>query len=193
MQTFKISNPDEFRKNIANKLNAIFKKKCQEDADTDADADNIDTKNPEPKHGQNLEKGIYNWSIKEATARKIVKKWDSPFFVQIYADKFRSVYLNMLNHTELLEQVKNNAIKPHSIAFMTHQELNPQKWDKLIQEKIKRDKNKYETTTEAATDTFKCKKCHSTKCTYYQMQTRSADEPMTTFVSCIDCGKRWKC
>ena len=31
------------------------------------------------------------------------------------------------------------------------------------------------------------------KCTYYQLQTRSADEPMTTFVTCINCGNRWKC
>ena len=32
-----------------------------------------------------------------------------------------------------------------------------------------------------------------TQCSYYQLQTRSADEPMTTFVTCINCGARWKC
>ena len=71
--------------------------------------------------------------------------------------------------------------------------MRPDKWAKMIEDKNKRDKNKYETTIEAATDTFICRKCQSNKCTYYQMQTRSADEPMTTFVTCIDCGKRWKC
>ena len=76
---------------------------------------------------------------------------------------------------------------------MTHQEMNPEKWDAHIQAKMKRDKNKYDTTIVASTDTFKCRKCHSNKCTYYQAQTKSADEPMTTFVSCIDCGNRWKC
>jgi transcription elongation factor S-II len=40
---------------------------------------------------------------------------------------------------------------------------------------------------------FKCGKCKSVKTTYYQMQTRSADEPMTTFVTCMGCGNRWKC
>ena len=84
-------------------------------------------------------------------------------------------------------------MKSCNVAFMTHIELKPKKWEKLIEEKIQRDKHKYEFKMEAATDTFTCRKCKSKKCTYYQMQTRSADEPMTTYVSCIDCGNRWKC
>ena len=76
---------------------------------------------------------------------------------------------------------------------MTHQEMNPERWNELIQIKIKKDKAKYEENMEAATDTFTCNKCKQKKCTYYQMQTRSADEPMTTFVSCLNCGARWKC
>ena len=104
----------------------------------------------------------------------------------------RSIYWNLKNNT-LIENIKKEQIKPHTVAFMTHQEMNHEKWEPLIQAKIKRDYYKYEAKIEAATDTFKCRKCHSNKCTYYQMQTRSADEPMTTFVSCIDCGNRWKC
>lgn len=44
----------------------------------------------------------------------------------------------------------------------------------------------------AETDMFQCGKCKQRKCTYYQMQTRSADEPMTTFVTCVVCDHRWK-
>ena len=40
---------------------------------------------------------------------------------------------------------------------------------------------------------FKCFKCQSNKTHFYQMQTRGADEPMTNFVNCLNCGKRWKC
>jgi DNA-directed RNA polymerase subunit M/transcription elongation factor TFIIS len=36
-----------------------------------------------------------------------------------------------------------------------------------------------------------CPKCKSKKTSYYQMQTRSADEPMTTYAQC-QCGHRWK-
>ena len=45
---------------------------------------------------------------------------------------------------------------------------------------------------QGTTDQFKCGKCKQRKCTYFQMQTRSADEPMTTFVTCTNCGNRWK-
>lgn len=48
------------------------------------------------------------------------------------------------------------------------------------------------TSAQAETDMFKCGKCRGRKCTYFQMQTRSADEPMTTFVTCVNCGNHWK-
>ena len=47
-------------------------------------------------------------------------------------------------------------------------------------------------SAQAETDMFKCGKCRGRKCTYFQMQTRSADEPMTTFVTCVNCGNHWK-
>jgi DNA-directed RNA polymerase subunit M/transcription elongation factor TFIIS len=76
---------------------------------------------------------------------------------------------------------------------LVEEEMRPDKWNDLIQDKKIRDENKYEPKLEASTDNFKCWKCKSKKCTYYQLQTRSADEPMTTFVNCLDCGNRWKC
>jgi len=45
---------------------------------------------------------------------------------------------------------------------------------------------------EASTTAFKCGKCGQRACTFYQLQTRSADEPMTTFVTCVNCENRWK-
>ena len=38
---------------------------------------------------------------------------------------------------------------------------------------------------------LKCGKCGLRNCTYNQLQTRSADEPMTTFVMCNECGNRY--
>ena len=43
---------------------------------------------------------------------------------------------------------------------------------------------------QVTTDEFKCGKCGKRKCTYYQKQTRSSDEPMTTFITCVNCGHK---
>jgi transcription elongation factor S-II len=170
-----IDNPEEFRANIVAKLSPFFV-----------------SKGGSEKHAANLEKGIHNWALKEATNRKVVKKWDNPFFVQIYLDHLRSIYINLKND-KLIEQVVSGEIKSHTIAFMQHHEMQPERWAEMIRIKSIRDKSKFEINLEACTDTFTCRKCKSKKCSYYQMQTRSADEPMTTFVSCLECGCRWKC
>ena len=170
MSTPKINNPSTFRENIVKKLNHKIK---------------------DDKKSINLEKAIFNYSLKEADNNKVFKKWDNHKFVLLYLNKLRSVYANLT--PEILSKLSNGDIKSFSIAFMTHQELVPQRWAELIENKMKRDKSKYENNIEAATDTFQCRKCKSNKCTYYQMQTRSADEPMTTFVTCIVCDNRWKC
>ncbi len=170
MSSRKIENSELFRSNIRAKINEKLNNE---------------------KHSSNLEKGIFNYALKEADQRKIVKKWDNKHFVQIYLDRLRSIYTNL--NDSIIEQISNGTVKAHVIAFMTHQELNPEKWQELIDKKIIKDKNKFESNLEASTDTFTCRKCKSNKCTFYQQQIRSADEPMTTFVQCLDCGNRWKC
>ena len=60
-------------------------------------------------------------------------------------------------------------------------------------EKKEKDENMYVPKLDGNTDMFVCRRCKSNKCSYYQLQTRSADEPMTTFVTCVSCGNRWKC
>ena len=103
----------------------------------------------------------------------------------------RSIYINLKND-KLIEQVISGEIKAHTIAFMSHQEMLPNKWDEMIKVKSIRDKGKFETNIEASTDTFTCRKCKSKKCSYYLQQVRSADEPMTCYINCLDCGARWK-
>ena len=166
-----ITNPEVFRENIVRKLQQFFSKES---------------------YSKNLEKGIFNWSLKEAKNRKVVKQWNNIYFVRIYLDHLRSIFNNLKNNHALIELVETNKIKSHELAFMSHQELNPQRWAESIRLKSIRDKNKYEQNLEAVTDSFTCRKCRSKKCTYYELQTRSADEPMTIFVTCLDCGSKWK-
>jgi len=169
--SYKIQNPETFRNNIRQKL--------------------VQKINNENKVASNLEKAIFNYAIKEATQRKIIKKWENPYFVQLYVDRLRTIFQNLSN-PEILSQLQSNELHPQTLAFMTHQEMNPERWKTLIQQKIKRDASKFDTNIEASTDMFTCKKCRSKKCTYYELQTRSADEPATIFITCLDCGKHWK-
>jgi DNA-directed RNA polymerase subunit M/transcription elongation factor TFIIS len=166
----KIENPEQFRKNIREKLIVFFEKE---------------------KDSINLEKGVYNWTVKEATNKKVVKKWDNPFFVQIYIDHLRSIYINLKND-RLIKMVNDGEIKSQDIAFMTHQEICPEKWEELIKAKSIRDKNKFEQNLEAMTDRYTCRKCKSKRCSYYQLQVRSSDEGITTYLTCLDCGQRMK-
>lgn len=143
----------------------------------------------------NLEKGVFNWALKEAAFRKVVKKWDNRYFVELYKSHLRSIYINLKNNPGLVASIgiEEGQLKPHEIAFMTHQDMMPERWTELLAKKAKEDANRYEVNVQAATDSFTCRKCRSKKCTYTQIQIKSSDEPMTTFVSCLDCGARWKC
>ena len=170
MKTSIIENPDVFRKNIRNALSQFF------------DNEILCT---------NIEKGIFNYAIKESDMKKITKKWSKPDFCQLYKDRLRSIYINLKNPS-FLEMIISGEVQPEQVAFITHQEMNHERWKSLIENKIKRDQSKYNNNIEASTDVFTCRKCKSNRCVYTAVQVRSSDEPTTLFVSCLNCGKNWK-
>ena len=144
-----------------------------------------------------VEKGIYNYSINISMLWKITKRWDNPKFKKIYVDKVISIYVNLnpksyIGNDRLLLRLKEGEFKPEELATMDSQTIFPKNWKELIDEKTKRDRILYEVRTEQATDIYKCGRCKKKMCTYYELQTRSADEPTTIFVTCLNCGKRWK-
>jgi transcription elongation factor S-II len=63
-------------------------------------------------------------------------------------------------------------------------------WEKMQKQNL--DDARVADANTVETDEFKCGKCGQRRTTYYQKQTRSADEPMTTFVTCLNCNNRWK-
>ena len=167
-----ISNPDAFRTNVRTKLSKILE-------------DDV--------IALNLEKGVFNYSLQEAGHKKIIKKWTNDRFIQLYVDRLRTIYINLKN-PDLLHHLKSKEIAPQTLVFMTHQEMNPDIWKDLLNKKSIIDANKYNVNLEASTDMFTCPKsnCRSRKCTYYTLQVRSADEPETIFVTCLDCGKNFR-
>ena len=89
----------------------------------------------------------------------------------------------------LINALRTNEISVEDLPYIKPQDLNKKQWDKIVKrlEYIEFKKNNM-----ATTDIYECRKCKQSKCYVYQAQTRSADEPMTTFVTCTVCGNHWK-
>eukprot|EP00741_Cyanophora_paradoxa_P002271 tig00000571_g2203.t1 len=114
-----------------------------------------------------------------------------------YTTKYRSLLFNLKDdkNPELRKKVLYGAIEPAKLIKMEPKELASDQMQKTLDEiakkKLEEVKPDWE-ANKATTDQFKCGKCGKRETTYYQMQTRSADEPMTTFISCVNCGNKWK-
>jgi DNA-directed RNA polymerase subunit M/transcription elongation factor TFIIS len=144
-----------------------------------------------------FERGIYNFTIDDSKRRIVHSVWENPEFTQLYLIHARRTIANIdptsyINNTRLIERFRDGEFRPHDVAFMNYSDLFPEKWGAMIELAIKREAKMLEVDKSMATDMFKCSRCGKRQCTYYEMQTRSADEPMTQFVRCLNCGKQWR-
>jgi hypothetical protein len=138
--------------------------------------------------------GILQESIVLANNQGIPAKWQNMYFKKSYEVLFQKVYKNLgsLGNVRLLERIRSGEVKARNLAGMIPMDLWPEKWMEIENERIKKQIAGFEITAEGATDMFQCPRCHQRKCKYHEVQTRSADEPMTAFILCLNCGKRWR-
>lgn len=146
---------------------------------------------------QDIEIGIYNWTIAKCDERKIVKNWKSPRFVAVYTEKARSVVNNLdknsyIQNDKLLDRLNEKEFLPHELATMKPENVFPSRWRDVVENYIKKTEHSYEKKAMAMTDMFKCSKCKRRECTYTELQTRGGDEATTIFVRCVNCGHSWK-
>lgn len=146
---------------------------------------------------KDIEIGIFNWCLDESDKLKLQKNWNNPRFVCLYIDKARSVLVNLnpdsyVQNKRLLQRLKEKEFLPHDIPFMKPQNVFPEKWSSLLDAKMKKDMHVFEEKQVAMTSEFKCSKCKKRECIYQELQVRSADEPMTLFITCTNCGHKWK-
>jgi len=144
-----------------------------------------------------LESSIYNGAIQQARRRNIVRSWTYPLFVHIYSMHAKHICANFnpnsyVGNKELFDRYKNNELAISDLAKMDIYELLPSRWKEQFDNRQVREKRQLEGNRSMATDIFLCTKCWKRECTYYEMQTRSADEPMTIFITCLNCGKHWR-
>lgn len=129
---------------------------------------------------------------------------------QTYTEKVRSLVFNLKKNSSIRDQVILGQISPDQLPKMSADELATEKLSAERNAAVKKMEDSrrldWERTNEKKINDmcgikgdllkaslFTCGRCKSIKTTSTQKQTRSADEPMTVFVLCLNCGKRWKC
>lgn len=113
-----------------------------------------------------------------------------------YKNRVRSRVANLKDakNPTLRTNFISGAITAQKLAKMTPEEMASDEMRKLRDKFVKEAISDAQLATVQGTETdmLKCGKCRQKRCSYNQIQTRSADEPMTTFVLCNNCGNRWK-
>lgn len=141
-----------------------------------------------------LEEAILHVVCEQATRENIEIDWNNKIFWNMYRSKAIAFYEYARRNrgTEYIAKINSGEITYRQFAEMTAVDLYPAQWKECIEKVIESEKKLY-AKNESASIIMWCSNCKKkSKCDYYQLQTRSADEPMTTFVTCLECDRRWK-
>lgn len=173
-------------------------KEMYTNTDTNKDTTNYKIK----KLALNIERGIFNWTLDNHLKDNYDNTWND-MFKCFYISRAVTILRNLnpkdsLGNKNLIKKLLNKEYNEYQLVYLDSKELFPEKWKEYLEmynKDIQQDKFKQVFMQPDMSNTeglFKCSKCKTRKTTYYQKQTRSADEPMTTFVSCLNCGNNWK-
>lgn len=133
-----------------------------------------------------IESGIFEFTLVYGSMNEL----NDNIYPNIYNDKLAEIIINLdgknsVQNKTLKHAINNNLINPQIVAFLKPQDLHPERWEEIVKKSVlKEEKRK----NMAVTDLYQCYKCKERKCTVYEIQTRSADEPMTKFITCVVCS-----
>lgn len=145
----------------------------------------------------NLERGIFNACVSQKDSKTIF--WNNSFRDQ-YISHFLHIYhnLNPNGHVGNPNLLRRFLDKEFSIDYlcreMSGEDMFPERYYEYHQEQQEElDKiEAHKAMLNQVTGLFRCGKCKQNKTTYYQLQIRGADESMSTFVTCVICGNKWR-
>lgn len=150
----------------------------------------------DPKTSRYLEMASWNHTVEFCKANEKALNWENASFRYNYTQKVLSVRYNIKLRPDLLEKMKNGE---HSIKGFVNAkpwEICPEKWSEAFDQSAKRALRFSDASSvdpETMPDSLlQCGKCKSHKTSYFELQTRSADEAMTVYARCFACGARWK-
>lgn len=143
-----------------------------------------------PKIAKEIEKSIVEYTKQASQLRKIYPmRWSDVRVRRLYLRKMRMILWNL---DYLLKMIENNVIIVCEAAFIHHYDIRPDIWDPIKEMMKTREINTIIMNSDDKYDgLLKCENCSSMKTRYVTLQTRSADEPMTVFATCLDCNTNW--
>jgi DNA-directed RNA polymerase subunit M/transcription elongation factor TFIIS len=160
--------------------------------------------------GELIETSIYDYSVQDASRKNVVNTLTNQQFMIIYNSRLKSLFTNINKQKDLENVIESNGDVDETIdktfyqkiidgeftskqlSEITHIDMEYKRWKTKLSKKAIKDNNMYVNKAKASTNMYVCGKCKSRECTYYEMQTRSADEPTTVFLTCLNCDKHWK-
>jgi DNA-directed RNA polymerase subunit M/transcription elongation factor TFIIS len=152
-----------------------------------------------PELANEFEGYVLKAIVEVAKKESIDVDWTNRVFWNMYRGRAMTLYENLKgndgyvqNNEHIMERIRSGELSLKTVAEMSAIDLCPSRWKDAIDRMLAIDKKLYSKEKNASIIMW-CSACKKkTNCDYYQLQTRSADEPMTTFVTCLECDKRWK-
>ena len=177
--------PTELREKVKNKIK-IELNKAKENGYFDETEEEIN------KIANNLEKTIFNYAIQQFGS---FCKWSNYKFRNSYVRRSMTIISNispdgLCKNNEFLKIIIDNK-NYSSIERSNAYNFAPEKLKTYKQSLVKLSSEELE-ELKYNKGMFKCGRCKSTNTTHTQAMTKSADEPITNFITCLNCDKRWK-
>lgn len=144
-----------------------------------------------------LENSIFKSALLDAENKDVVKNFDNKLFQICYTSAARKFISNLnvnsyVKNMVLFNKVKNGDLSIENLASMKETDFAQHLYTEIKERQYLREQTQLEGNKAMATDMFKCGRCHKRETTFYELQTRSADEPMTKFINCVNCGNHWR-
>lgn len=138
-----------------------------------------------------IELSIFEYALNYCLNNKFEQNYVKP----VYQNKLNEILVNLdenkigIENKTFKKNILSGKIQPNNVAFLSPAQIHPDRWAYILKKKeyIEQRENNI-----VYSDAYKCYKCGESKCKITQAQTRSADEPMTTFVVCVVCHNTFK-
>jgi len=148
-----------------------------------------------------IENNTLTFVAKHCKEHNIPQNLRNSTYRNLYVAKSRQLYHNLkedsyINNKNLQKLLQKKKINIEKIAEYSYKQLYPSKWKKFNKdlEILNKEISDFDKEVQASS-AFTCPKCKNNKTVYSQFQTRSADEPITSYITCVhpDCnGYNWK-